>query len=203
MLLLQVSRTHLGASALLDANLLQTLRDSGLFAADPDLGFDLSSIGPASLVRSTTQNGASASIVSAQKSALLTYFFLLQGCLRLLLSTFLNFGQENEKIIYLVRSFLADHRGNMVGIFKRAAGLSLASQQAAQTSLFASIPAGSVLAKEDRDMRRLVDECMKAYTGLAIGSGFLDFEEDSGLAGNGMVRDRGLGRSNYAGGGFT
>ncbi|KAK5078359.1 hypothetical protein LTR64_003230 [Lithohypha guttulata] len=187
LLLLQVSRTHLGASALLDANLLQTLRDSGLFAADPDLGFDLSSIGPASLVRSTTQNGASASI----------------GCLRLLLSTFLNFGQENEKIIYLVRSFLADHRGNMVGIFKRAAGLSLASQQAAQTSLFASIPAGSVLAKEDRDMRRLVDECMKAYTGLAIGSGFLDFEEDSGLAGNGMVRDGGLGRSNYAGGGFT
>lgn len=132
---------------------------------------------------------------STQKTALSTYFSLLRSCLRLLLSTFLNFGPENEKIIYLVRSFLADYRGNMVGLFKRAAGLSLASQN--QGSVFG----GSVTGKEDRDMRRIVEDCTKAYTGLAVGSGFLDFEEDSGLAGNGIGRDSG-GRP-YNGGGFT
>lgn len=199
LLLLEISRTRAGALALLDANVIPTLRDTGLFAADPDLGFDLNATDPTALVRSMRHITTTSTASSTQKTALFTYFSLLRSCLRLLLSTFLNFGPENEKIIYLIRAFLADYRGNMVGLFKRAAGLSFAGQ-AEQGSLFGASGMGS---KEDREMKRVVEDCTKAYTGLAVGSGFLDFEEESGLAGNGIGRDSGFGRSHLNGGGFT
>ena len=205
-LLLQVSRTRPGASALLDASLAQTLRDSGLFSADPDLGFDLHPIEPTALLRSTQPSKSVTGTLpggnAPQKNALVTYFSLLSSCLRLLLSTFLSFGPENEKVIYLVRSFLADHRGNMVGVFKRAAGLNLANQTdaAASLGLFGS---SMTLSAGDRELKKVVDECLKSYTGLAIGSGLLEFEDERGLGGNGMAT-AGFGRSVYANGnGFS
>jgi len=105
-------------------------------------------------------------------------------------------------MIYLVRSFLADYRGNMVGVFKRAAGLNLASQTNAATSLGVFGPS-MTLSAGDRELRRVVDECLKTYTGLAIGSGFLEFEEERGLGGSGIAA-AGFGRSAYGNGnGFT
>ncbi|KAK5938321.1 hypothetical protein PMZ80_009291 [Knufia obscura] len=200
-LLLQVSRTRPGASALLDANLVQTLRDSALFSADPDLGFDLNLADPAALMNTAHTNARSTN-GAGQKTALVTYFTLLSTCLRLLLSTFLSFGPENEKMIYLVRTFLADYRGNMVGVFKRAAGLNLASQTNVAASLGVWGP-GVTLSASDRELRKVVDECLKTYTGLAVGSGFLEFEDERGLGGNGIAT-AGFGRSAYGGGnGFT
>ena len=99
----------------------------------------------------------------------------------------------------------------MVGIFKRAAGLNLVNQQAAQTSFLqpgASATAGGL--ESDRKMTRLVDECLKAYTGLAIGSGFVEFEDQNGLSGNGIASGAGSGSGSGSGrnafggsGGFT
>lgn len=201
-LLLQVSRTRSGASALLDANLIQTLRDSALFSADPDLGFDLNVSDPSALVRSTTLARPESSSGTSQKTALVTYFSLLASCLRLLLSTFLSFGPDNEKVIYLVRTFLADYRGNMVGIYKRAAGLNLASQTSAAASLSVFGPS-MTLSAGDRELRKVVDECLRAYTGLAVGSEFLEFEDERGLGGNGIAA-AGFGRSAYGNGnGFS
>lgn len=37
-LLLQISRTRLGATAVLGAGLFQIIRDSGIFSTDPDYG---------------------------------------------------------------------------------------------------------------------------------------------------------------------
>lgn len=200
-LLLHVSRTRPGASALIDANLIQTLRDSMIFAADPDLGFDLNTADPTALFRSvnpsrSAANGNSSGGTQA-KTALTTYFSLLASLLRLLLSTFISFGPENEKMIYMIRTFLQDYRGNMVGVFKRAAGLNLAAQQSNQSFL-----GGSVLNANDMVMRKYVDECSAAYTGLAVGCGFMEFEDEMGLGGNGIAT-AGLGRSMYTGGGFT
>lgn len=132
----------------------------------------------------------------------MTYFSLLASCLRLLLSTFLSFGPDNEKMIYLVRTFLADYRGNMVGIYKRAAGLNLASQTSAAASLGVFGPS-MTLSAGDRELRKVVDECLRAYTGLAVGSEFLEFEDERGLGGNGIAA-AGFGRSAYGNGnGFT
>jgi len=205
-LLLQVSRTRPGASALLDSSLVQTLRDSALFSADPDLGFDLLPIEPTALLRGTNPSNTTTStlpgINANPKNALVTYFSLLSSCLRLLLSTFLSFGPENEKVIYLVRSFLVDYKGNMVGVFKRSAGLNLANQTDAAASLGPFGPSMTYSAG-DRELRKVVDECLRAYTGLAIGSGLLEFEHERGLGGSGVAA-AGFGRSAYANGnGFS
>lgn len=89
----------------------------------------------------------------------------------------------------------------MVGVFKRAAGLNLASQQAQSQSFLGGV--SGLATKEDAELMKAVDECLKAYTGLAIGCGFLDFEEERGFGGNGIASGGGLGRSHYNGGGFT
>ena len=162
-----------------------------LFAADPDLGFDPNA-NSSSLLGSV--NGRATGGASQLKGALSTYFALLAALLRLLLSTFLSFGAENEKMIYLMRSFLQDYRGNMVGVFKRAAGLNLSAQQGNQSVFEGSIGANG------RELRKYVDECMTAYTGLAYGCDFMDFEDERGLGGNGIA-SVGLGKS--VNGGFT
>ena len=152
LLLLQVSRTRDGAGALLDAGLVSASRDSMLFRADPDLGISM----PSSSDSAVSTNYASDSITSA----LHTYYVLLSSTLRILLSTFLSRGAQNEQIQYLVRTFLTDYRPNMVGVFKKFAGVS---------------------GKVDEKIRPLVAESVRCYTGLAALSGFMDFEDQAGL----------------------
>ena len=92
-------------------------------------------------------------------SALHTYYVLLSSTLRVLLSTFLSRGAQNEQIQYLTRSFLADYRPNMVGVFKKFVGIS---------------------GKVDEGTKVLLKECVKCYTGLVSLSGFVDEEEKAG-----------------------
>lgn len=181
-LLLNISLSKVGASALLDTNLLNTLRDSMLFAADPDLGIELEALssanGPSTLRPLTRGSAGPSKSTTAVKSALTTYFTLLALALRLLLSTFISIGVQNEKAIYLIRNFLSDYRGNMVGIFKRHAGISL--------DLDFDLDRGSV-APVSLELTRLIEDCVRAYTGLVVTSGFVEYEDQNGLGGNGIV----------------
>ncbi|OAP62814.1 hypothetical protein AYL99_02041 [Fonsecaea erecta] len=152
-LLLQISRTRDGAGALLDAGLMSAVRDSNLLRADPDLGISISST-------STDTGEANSYGPDSVASALRTYYVLLSSTLRLLLSTFLSRGVQNEQIQYLARSFLTEYRPNMVGVFKKHAGVS---------------------GKVDQVLKPLVEECVRCYTGLAALSGFVDFEDQAGL----------------------
>lgn len=130
LLLLQISRTREGSGQLLDAGMLQAVRESMLFRADPDLGIDLD---------------------NAQ--ALHNYYELLSLTLRLLVSTFLNRGLQNEQCQYLIRTFLLDYRPNMVGLFKRFNGVN-----------------GTVSPESWPVLRDIV----KAYTALASVTGFVE-----------------------------
>ena len=152
LLLLQISRTRKGASALLDAGLVQAARDSQVFRADPDLGISLPSI--------NDNDNSSNHIADSVTSALRTYYTLLSSTLRVLLSTFLSRGAENEQIQYLAHMFLIDHRPNMVGVFKKFAGVS---------------------GKVDDSVRPLVAESVRCYTGLVALSGFVESEEEATL----------------------
>ncbi|KIY04033.1 uncharacterized protein Z520_00725 [Fonsecaea multimorphosa CBS 102226] len=152
-LLLQISRTRDGAGALLDAGLMSAVRDSILFRADPDLGISIPS--PANDTAESNDYAA-----DSVMSALRTYYVLLSSTLRVLLSTFLSRGAQNEQIQYLARSFLTEYRPNMVGVFKKHTGVS---------------------GKVDQALRPLVEECVRCYTGLATLSGFVDFEDQAGL----------------------
>lgn len=146
-LLLQISRTREGAGALLDAGLMSAVRDSLLFRADPDLGITIDS---PSEEESTTYTS-----VDPAASALRTYYVLLSSTLRVLLSTFLSRGAQNEQIQYAARTFLTDYRPNMVGVFKKYAGVN---------------------GKVDGTIRPLVAESVQCYTGLVTLCGFVEGE---------------------------
>ena len=156
LLLLQFSRTRDGAGALLEAGLVQATRDSQLFRTDPDLGIPLSS---------PSDNATSTTYATDSTSALHTYYALLSSTIRVLLSTFLSRGAQNEQIQYLARTFLTDYRPNMVGVFKKFAGVN---------------------GKVDERIRPLVGETVRCYTGLVTLSGFVDFEDQSGLDDSGL-----------------
>ena len=157
LLLLQISRTRDGASALLDAGLVQAARDSQLFGADPDLGISL----PFS-ADDYSQGGITDA--SSTAPALRTYYVLLSSTLRVLLATFLSRGAQNEQIQYLARTFLSDYRPNMVGVFKKFAGVS---------------------GKVDEVVRPLVAESVRCYTGLVALSGFVEDEAGTKQVGGG------------------
>ncbi|KIW21548.1 hypothetical protein PV08_02128 [Exophiala spinifera] len=154
LLLLQVSRTREGAGALLDAGLMSAVRDSLLFRADPDLGITIPT--------PSEEDSTTYTAVDPATSALRTYYVLLSSTLRVLLSTFLSRGPQNEQIQYAARTFLTDHRPNMVGVFKKYAGVN---------------------GKVDATIRPLVAESVQCYTGLVTLCDFVDFEDDSGLDG--------------------
>ena len=110
LLLLQLSRTRPGATSILDAGIISSVRDSLLFRADPDLGFSL----PSTNTPMTT---------SAATAALHNYYTLLAPTLRLLLSIFTSRGAENAQAQNQARNFLIEHRPNMVGLLKRHLGV--------------------------------------------------------------------------------
>lgn len=77
----------------------------------------------------------------------------------------------------------------MVGVFKRAAGI--------QGAFSTSVPG-------DKQLEGLIQECLRCYTGLVVGSDFLAFEEERGVGGNGIGGASGsLIGSRSFGGGFT
>ncbi|EHY53218.1 Nucleoporin [Exophiala dermatitidis] len=163
LLLLQVSRTREGANALLDAGLMTATRDSMLFRADPDLGISMPATQSDDIESGYTLPGGPVTTTAVSEtiaSALHTYYVLLSSTLRVILSTLLSRGAQNEQVQYLARTFLTDYRPNMVGVFKKYAGVN---------------------GKMDAKLRPLVAECIRCYTGLATICNFVDFEDTSGL----------------------
>jgi hypothetical protein len=73
--------------------------------------------------------------------------------LRLVVSTFVNRGVQNEQCQFLMRTFLLDHRPNMVGLFKRFNGVN-----------------GTISAES----RPVLRDIVRAYTALASMTGFVE-----------------------------
>ncbi|KAJ5312742.1 hypothetical protein N7508_003572 [Penicillium antarcticum] len=109
-LLQRLSQTKKGATYVLDAGLFQTVRDSQLFAADPDIGIDIDN-----------------------PNALQRYYDLLLSVMRVIVSAVFSRGIQNQQIIQQTRTFLAENRSCMVGIFKRSARIGNASNEHQET----------------------------------------------------------------------
>lgn len=154
---------------------MSAVRDSLLFRADPDLGFSLPmSASGTHITSAETINGSSATQArnaanvasgrgSVNPTALHTYYSLLSPVLRVLLQLATSRGPDNEQAVYLVRSFLNEYRPNMVGVFKKLRGVS-----------------GKI---EGRATEEKLRECVRAYTGLCVFSGWVDSEDEAGLGG--------------------
>ncbi|KAJ9266306.1 hypothetical protein DTO212C5_6393 [Paecilomyces variotii] len=132
-LLQQLSQTKPGAIHVLNAGLFQAVRQSQLFAADPDIGIDIDN-----------------------QNSLRRYYELLLSVMRVIVSAVLVRGVHNEQIFEQTRSFLAENRQSMVGIFKR----------------FAKI--GGVTSAGSDD---ILEDLVKSYLVLITATDFVEFED--------------------------
>ncbi|KAJ5107139.1 hypothetical protein N7456_003814 [Penicillium angulare] len=90
--------TKNGATVVLKSGLFESVRESQLFAADPDIGIDIDN-----------------------PDALRKFYDLLLSVLRVIVSAVFSRGIYNEQIKVQTRAFLAENRSCMVGVFKRFA----------------------------------------------------------------------------------
>ncbi|KAH8705422.1 nuclear pore complex subunit Nup192 [Talaromyces proteolyticus] len=132
-LLQKLCQTKVGATYLLNAGLFATVRESRLFAADPDIGIDMDN-----------------------EDALRNYYELLVALLRVIVLAVFSRGLHNEQMMEQTRSFLAENRASMVGVFKRHAKIGGESAS---------------------NHRQVVQDLVKAYVVLVSATGFVDFED--------------------------
>ncbi|PBP25297.1 nuclear pore complex subunit [Diplocarpon rosae] len=99
-LLLSLSHTRLGASAVLNAGLFHIVKASGLFAIDPDLGVDIG--GPGAVDK---------------------HYKLLAAVVRLLCTNILSRGSQNQQTMELGRRFISENRPSILAVLKKSAGL--------------------------------------------------------------------------------
>ncbi|KAJ5098575.1 hypothetical protein N7532_005576 [Penicillium argentinense] len=97
-LLQQFAQTKNGAISVLKSGLFDSVRESQLFAADPDIGIDID-----------------------DPDSLRKYYDLLLSLVRVIVSAVFSRGVHNEQIKVQTRVFIAENRSCMVGIFKRFA----------------------------------------------------------------------------------
>lgn len=96
-LLLQLSQDNEGATALLETGIFSAIRESQLFAADPDIGLDVEN-----------------------PKALDTFYQLLGSLLRIITSIVIVKGKRNQQTLAQGRAFLAENRTCMQSVFKAA-----------------------------------------------------------------------------------
>ncbi|MCJ1393540.1 hypothetical protein MMC18_006415 [Xylographa bjoerkii] len=97
-LLLTISQSRLGATQIMNAGLFSSIRSSGLFATDLDLGLDIDN-----------------------PQATEKYYQLLLALLRIVVAVVMSRGPQNEQTISQAQGFLTAYRSLMVAIFKRQA----------------------------------------------------------------------------------
>ncbi|KAF2651418.1 hypothetical protein K491DRAFT_781868 [Lophiostoma macrostomum CBS 122681] len=96
-LLLRICQTRLGAAYVLNAGLFASIKQSGIFGVDPDIGLEFDN-----------------------PDALTKYYDLMLSVLRVINAAVIARGRQNEQTIFQAREFLKESRHSMVAIFKRS-----------------------------------------------------------------------------------
>ena len=99
-LLGRVAQSRQGGKAVLNAGFFMAMHESGIFAADPDIGFDVQDV-----------------------QALDRFYSLCLANLRVINAIVLSQDNENDQTIYQARKFLGEYRSSILSIFKKNAGI--------------------------------------------------------------------------------
>lgn len=103
----------------LNSGLFQCVRDSQIFAADPDVGLGQHDPPPP-----FPQPSLTPFLVDVENpEALKKFFDLMLSVLRIINSVVLSRGTQHDQTIKLAREFLRDNRHSMVAVFKRHASI--------------------------------------------------------------------------------
>jgi nuclear pore complex protein Nup205 len=101
-LLLRICQSRLGAAYVLNAGLFNSVRDSRIFAVDPDIGLEFD-----------------------DPEALKKYYALMLSVLRVVNAAVIARGRQNEQSVFQAREFLKENRHSMVSVFKRSVNVGM------------------------------------------------------------------------------
>lgn len=155
-LLLRISQSRHGAAQVMNAGLFNAIRESGLFAADPDIGLGTYQLLPLMLDQANNIPDID------NPAALKVYFKLLLNIIHIINAIVLSRGQQNDQTLSQARHFLQEYRSTIMSIFKRNAKIGQWNDGAVGGD-----PNGELLAQ-------LVDQ----FTVLIAASGFLEVSQD-------------------------
>lgn len=143
-LLLHIAQSRLGATAVLTAGLFHSVKLSGLFAIDPELGVGryCRALNFAKLINPDIEDPDAAGKL----------YELLVAIARVICAVVLSRGPQNEQTLDQARKFLAENRLSVLTVLKKSAGLAASAH-------------GSMKSTE---------ELADSYTLLMSLSGFID-----------------------------
>lgn len=136
--LLRLSQSSSGATALLEAGLFSAIRDSTLFATDPDIGLDVDNA-----------------------EALENFYRLLTSLLRVIVSVVVTKGQRNQQVMAQARQFLETNRMCMMGVFKASQRSELALSKSGRDALEELVDGFAVLISASGFLE--VSVCMRGW----------------------------------------
>ncbi|PNS19250.1 hypothetical protein CAC42_2427 [Sphaceloma murrayae] len=142
-LLLRIAKDTQGATRVLEAGLFSAVKESGLFTADPELAGEM----------------------MEGDAALVTFYGLLAGVLRVVAAVVTVKGERNEGVCTAARAFLTESRGCLLAVLKavrKAEGLR-------------------------EQMREVLAEVLDGFQVVIWGTGFLDAEGTPTKAASGRL----------------
>jgi len=111
-----LSQTRFGAAAVLNSGLFHSIKESELFATDPDLG-----VGKLHLHSSDLPLLIHSDIVGP--GALEKHYNLMAAAMRVICAAVLSRGPQNQQTIDQGRRFLSENRLSVLAALKKSAGL--------------------------------------------------------------------------------
>ncbi len=116
-LLLHISQTRFGATAILNAGLFHSIQASCLFATDPDLGVGIYFL---------SQLFCRVSLIELDiegPGAIVKHYNLLAAVMRIICACILSRGIQNQQSLEQGRKFLTENRLSILAVLKKSAGL--------------------------------------------------------------------------------
>ncbi|CAE7020686.1 nuclear pore complex subunit [Pyrenophora teres f. teres] len=121
-LLLRTCQSRLGAAYVLNAGLFPAIRDSQIFAVDPDIGLEFD-----------------------DANALRKYYGLMLSVLRVINGAVIARGRQNDQTVFQAREFLKDNRHSMVSIFKRSVNVGVGMGEEIQQDIVDLVDCWTIL----------------------------------------------------------
>ncbi|KAL1838365.1 hypothetical protein VTJ49DRAFT_2774 [Mycothermus thermophilus] len=153
-LLLQIAQTRQGAKHVVQANLFRAIEVSGAFAADPELEVDARDV-----------------------RAMERHYALLAALARVVAAAVLARGQHN---VVQGRRFLTQHRGLVVHVLKKSAGIGVPQATGTVNGFGRSVVNGGDQ-ETQAQLEERIEELTEAFMLLITATGFLEFESDQVL----------------------
>jgi nuclear pore complex protein Nup205 len=153
-LLLRICQSRLGAAYVLNAGLFPSIRDSQIFAVDPDIGLEFD-----------------------DAKALKKYYDLMLSVLRVVNAAVIARGRQNDQTVFQAREFLKENRHSMVAIFKRSVNVGAGQNAEAEQDVVDLVDCWTVLV----EVTGFLEVCTSTLVGEMLRLTNIQYEDQSSL----------------------